>query len=58
VKFGTVKDYNDRCLNEETAISVINNHFLFMISLPHVTASTRPSSGRLHTKEHKYSTFC
>jgi hypothetical protein len=34
-----------------------NNRQSFMTSLANVSASTRPSSGRLYTKEYKYSKF-
>jgi hypothetical protein len=38
-----------QCLNEQVALSAINNHLPLTMSLLHVSASTRPSTGRLHT---------
>jgi hypothetical protein len=49
---------NIQNLIQQFAQSVINNHLSFMMSLLHVSASTRPSSGRLCTKEYRYSKFC
>jgi hypothetical protein len=46
------------CYNKQFALSAINNHPLFIISLLQVSASTEPLSGWLFTEQDKYSTLC
>jgi len=38
-------------LIQQTTDSIINYHLSFMMSLLHVSTSTRPSSGRLYTAD-------
>lgn len=43
----TTLNYSIQCLIQQSAQSITHNHLSFMMSLLHVPASTRPSSGRL-----------
>ena len=49
---------NAQCLIQHIVQSVIINSYSFMMSLLHVLASRRSSSGRVRTKECRYTKFC